>query len=123
MLLSLGVFTAAGKCLGKYDQCKFKALPEQKVAIAKSAVDFHALINGEPVALVEAKSPRVMDKLGELLPRKGFEMRWMPGSSILTSLVFSKVYGFPSGDRVSTRILGCTLSRFKTDGMAVSELP
>jgi hypothetical protein len=90
-LLDLGVFTAAGRCLGKYDRCKFKALSEQKVAVAKSAVDFYALINGEPVALVEAKSPRVMDKLGELLPRNGFEMRWTPGSSILTSLVFSKV--------------------------------
>ena len=48
---------------------------EQKVAVARPAVDYYVLINGEPVALVEAKSPRVMDKLGELLPRKGFEMR------------------------------------------------
>ena len=90
-LLDLGVFMMTWRCLRKYDQCKFEALSEQKVAVTRPAVDYYVLINGKPVTLIEAKLPRVMDKLGELLPQNGFKMRWTPGSSILTSLVFSKV--------------------------------
>lgn len=34
----------------------------------RSVVDFYALGDDQLVALVEAKSPTVMNKLGELLP-------------------------------------------------------
>ena len=79
------------KCLWQYDRSKFKTLPEQKAEVAKSIVDFHVLVDGKLVALVEAKSPNVMNKLGELLPQNAFKIRWTTGSTSLVSLVFSNV--------------------------------
>ncbi len=62
--------------------------------MARSIVDFHVLpvlVDNELVALVEAKSPTVMNRLGELLPENAFEIRWTAGSRSLVSLIFSKV--------------------------------
>jgi hypothetical protein len=91
MLLTLGVFNASTHCLWQYHRCKFDILPKQKGEVGKSIVDFHALVDGKLVALVEAKSPTMMIKLGELLPQNAFEIRWTTGSTSLVSLVFSKV--------------------------------
>jgi len=92
MFLALGVFKATTTCLWLFDQSvAFQVLPEQTVEGAGSIVDFHALVNRGLIALVEAKSPKVMHKLGELLPRNAFEMRWTSGSSNLVSKIFSKV--------------------------------
>jgi hypothetical protein len=66
-------------------------LSEQKAEVAKSIVDFHVLVNDILVALVDVKSPTVMNKLGEMLPQNAFKIRWTPGSNKLVSLVFSKV--------------------------------
>jgi hypothetical protein len=91
-LLFLGVFKAAAQCLGEYDQSEFEAVFEQKAEVAaKSIVDFHVQVNDKLVALVEAKSPTVMNKLGESLPQNPFKIRWTAGSSSLLSRVFSKV--------------------------------
>ena len=91
MLLTLGVFNAAPYCLWQYRQCKFSVRPEQKAEVGKSIVDFHALVDGKLVALVEAKSPTMMIKLGELLPQNAFKIRWTAGSTSLVSLIFSNV--------------------------------
>ena len=90
-LLTLGVSTAAVACLFEYDQSNFEMTFEQKVEGARSVVDFHALVDDKLVALVEAKSPNVMNRLGELLPQNAFKIRWTAGSTSLVSLVFSKV--------------------------------
>ena len=91
MLLTLGVFRATTTCLELFDQSVFEVLPEQTVPGAGSIVDFHALVNNDLAVVVEAKSPKVMHKLGELLPQNGFEMRWTSGSRNLASKIFSKV--------------------------------
>jgi len=66
---------------------------EQRVEGARSIVDFHALVNDKLVALVEATSPTVMNKLGKLLTltQNAFQIRWRAGSTSLVSLIFSKV--------------------------------
>ena len=96
-LLARGVFNAMERCLWDYDQSNLDTSAEQRVQGAMSAVDSHVLVNGELVALVEAESLNVMNKLGELLAQNTFEMRWTSGS---TSLVSSKrlVYAFPSAN-------------------------
>ena len=90
-LLDFGVFKATTKCLWEYDRSEFEILPEQKVEVARSIVDFHVLVNDELVALVEVKSPTVMTNLGELLPENAFEIRWTAGSTSFVSQIFSKV--------------------------------
>jgi len=90
-LLILGVSKAAAECLFEYDQSNFEMTLEQRVEGARSVVDFHALVDDKLAALVEAKSPTVMNKLGELLPQNAFKIRWTAGSTNLVSLVFSKV--------------------------------
>ena len=91
MLLILGVIKATTKCLWEYDRLEFQILPEQNAEVAKLIVDFHGLVDNELVALVEVKSPTVMNKVGELLPENAFEIRWTAGSTSLVSLIFSKV--------------------------------
>ena len=91
MLLILGVIKATTKCLWEYDRLEFQILPEQNAEVAKLIVDFHELVDNELVALVEAKSPTVMNEVGELLPENAFEIRWTAGSTSLVSLIFSKV--------------------------------
>jgi hypothetical protein len=90
-LLEHGVFLAAGECLWQYDQLKFRTRVEQKVEGVRSVVDFHALVEGKLVAVVEAESPNVMDRLGELQTQSAFEVRWTAGSGSLVSRIFSKV--------------------------------
>ena len=75
-LLDLGVFNAMARCLWEYDRSKFRMPHEQRVGGVTSAVGFHILVNNKHVALVEAKSPSVMNKLGELLTQNAFKMRW-----------------------------------------------
>jgi hypothetical protein len=90
-LLDKGVFNAAIGCLWEYDHLRFLAEAQQGVQGAKSMVDFYVLVDGEVVALVEAKSPSVMNMLHELLPEHGFELKWTNGSTNLVSLIFLKV--------------------------------
>lgn len=52
------------------------AVSEQSVKGCRSRVDYIALVDKEPKALVEAKSPSVMKKAGELLPPHGIELKW-----------------------------------------------
>jgi hypothetical protein len=90
-LLEFGVFNATRECLEIYGDHRFQALPEQRVEVARSIVDFHVLVNDQLVTLVEAKSPKVMAILGELLPEHSVRMRWTSGSTSLYERVLSKV--------------------------------
>jgi hypothetical protein len=75
----------------QYGQLEFSTELEQGVEEAKSIVDFHALVEDKIVAVVEAKSPKVMHRLGELQTQNAFEVRWTSGSGNLVSQIFSKV--------------------------------
>jgi hypothetical protein len=90
-LLARGVFDAMERCPWDYGQSNLDTPAEQRVQGAMTAVDSHVLVDGELVALVEAESPNVMNKLGELLAQNAFEMRWTSGSTSLVSSIFSKV--------------------------------
>ncbi len=104
-LLDLGVYMATEKCLWIYGGHDFDAPSEERVDGARSAVDFHVEVDHQLVVLVEAKSPRVMHKLGAALPRSGFRMRWTHGSQSLVSRVISKV-------RVWFLIWGSSFNRY-----------
>ena len=89
-LLDFGVFKAAADCLFRYDQSDFEIRLQQRVEGTRTVVDFHALVDDKLVAVVEAESPTMMIKLGELLPQNAFKIRWTTGSTSLVSLLFSK---------------------------------
>jgi alpha-D-ribose 1-methylphosphonate 5-triphosphate synthase subunit PhnL len=87
----MGVFNATAKCLWAYDQLDFVTQAQQRVPVANSIVDFHLLVDDEVVAVVEAKSPSVMNALREMLPQRGFELSWTKRSPNLVSRIFSNV--------------------------------
>ena len=65
---------------------------EDSVEGGRSKVDYVALVDDEPKALCEAKSPSVMKKVGELLPQRGIQLTWVSGLSLVPKLL-SKVNG------------------------------
>jgi hypothetical protein len=69
----------------------FIAEAQQRVPVANSIFDFHVLVDDEVVAVVEAKSPSVMNALGRMLPQHGFELSWTEGSTNLVSRIFLNV--------------------------------
>jgi hypothetical protein len=85
-----GFFDATRRCLGKYNQYRFETTFEHSVQGARSKVDYLAVVDGEARALCDAKSPSVMKKAGELLPRRGIELKWVTGQTLLPKLL-SKV--------------------------------
>jgi hypothetical protein len=109
-----------------YGTHRFKTSKEASVEGGRSKVDYVALVDNEDKLLCEARSPSVMKKFGELLPERGFELEWIPSSSVVrrilgkasTLCIFLKLQcGF---NRICVvRIV----SGSETDGMAVSFLP
>jgi hypothetical protein len=90
-LLNVGFLEATRRCLGEcgpYD-CFDTAL-EQSVKGGSSKVDYEALVNDESKALLEVKSPSVMKKVGELLPPRGIELKWVCDQSLVPKIL-SKV--------------------------------
>ena len=74
-LLDQGFFQATRKRLGECDahfDYRFKTAKEQSVEGGSPKVDYVALVNDEPKALVEATSPSVMKKV---LPPHGIELK------------------------------------------------
>jgi hypothetical protein len=67
-LLDKGLFKATCRCLRECGPYSFKTAKEQSVEGGSSKVDYDALMNNESKALLEAKSPSVMKKAGDLLP-------------------------------------------------------
>jgi hypothetical protein len=104
MLLDKGVLEALGDCLWEYGGCDFLVKREQVVDSGRSKVDYVIKVDGEDEALVEAKSPSVMKKVGKSLPPNGIELTWARGqplapkilaqvstlSSLPTALAFKK---------------------------------
>lgn len=50
-------------------------------------VDYVALVDDEEKLLCEAKSPSVMKKFGDLLSERGFELEWIPSSSLVRKIL------------------------------------
>jgi hypothetical protein len=80
-LLNIGFLDAAQKCLSICGDDTFEPLHDASVKGGSSKVDYVALVGGEERALIEAKSPSVMRRLGELLPDLGFTLTWQNNSS------------------------------------------
>ncbi|KAF8227898.1 hypothetical protein L208DRAFT_1067652, partial [Tricholoma matsutake] len=95
-LLGKGLFEATRRCLGEYDQSYFEPAKEQLVEGGSSKVDYDALVNGEPKALLEAKSPSVMKKVGELLPPRGIELKWVSRQSLVPKILSKGSALFPA---------------------------
>jgi hypothetical protein len=89
-LLDKGFLEAARRCLWEYDQSHFETAKEQSVEGGSSKVDYDVLVNDELKALLEAKSPSVMKKVGELLPPRGIELKWVCRQSLVPKIL-SKV--------------------------------
>jgi len=45
------------------------------------------IVNDEPTSLCEAKSPSVMEKVGELLPALGIELEWNHSPSLVRRIL------------------------------------
>ena len=82
----MGFFEATCRRLGEYDPYLFRTAKEYSVEGGSSQVDYDALVNlnDESMVLVEAKSPSVIKKVGELLPPRGIELKWVCGQSLGT---------------------------------------
>jgi len=65
-LLDKGFFAAIGKCLWVFDRSEFRTVEEQVVGGSK--VDYVGLVDGEPKALCETKSPSAVKKVSISLP-------------------------------------------------------
>jgi hypothetical protein len=89
-LLEKGVFRAARGCLSKYGGHRFKARKENSGEEGSSRVDYVLLVDNDRKVLCEAKSPSVMHKVGQLLPRHGIKLEWFRGQSFIAR-IFAKV--------------------------------
>lgn len=68
----------------------YRLVHEHRVEGGSSKVDFVVLADDRFTVLVEAKSPSVMRKVGDLLPPRGFELKWHQRQSLLPKIL-SKV--------------------------------
>lgn len=89
-MLEKGAFTAIEKCLWVYGRHVFDTLEENLVDGASSKVDYVAVVDNETKALCEAKSPSVMEQVGNLLPPHGIELKWIVGQPLVPKIL-SKV--------------------------------
>ncbi|KAM6493291.1 hypothetical protein JOM56_011425 [Amanita muscaria] len=106
-LLDTGFFKATRKCLGEFGSYSFKTAKKHSVEGGTSKIDYVALVNGEPKAVCEAKSPSVMKQVGELLPPHGNRVEM----------------GSRSISGVENPFYGRVVPGVETNGMAVSYLP
>ena len=86
-MLDHGFFEATRRCLGECGPYSFDTDKEQSVEGGSSKIDYDALVNDESKALVEVKSPSVMKKVGELLPQRGIELKWVCGQSLVPKIL------------------------------------
>ncbi|KAF5379222.1 hypothetical protein D9615_005925 [Tricholomella constricta] len=86
-LLDKGVLEAIADCLWEYGAYDFLAAAENVADRGSSKVDYVVQVDGEDKALVEAKSPSVMKKVGESLPPRGVELTWARGQSLVRRIL------------------------------------
>jgi hypothetical protein len=126
-LLDQGFLAAANACLWKYGRHFLDIERECAAEGGRSRVDYVSLLDQKNAALIEAKSPSVMKKAGELLPLSGILLTWVPGEvKALVPKILQKVSALLSislnagFDRIHA---GRVVSGSEKDGMAVSYLP
>ena len=125
-MLDQGFLAAANACLWKYGRHFLDIERECAAEGGRSRVDYVSLLDQKNAALIEAKSPSVMKKAGELLPLSGILLTWVSGFKALVPKILQKVgvllpvslnAGF---DRIHA---GRVVSGSEKDGMVVSYLP
>lgn len=75
----------------EYGQYRLSTTKKHSVQGGGSRVDYVALVDGDAKGLCETKSPSVMKKVGELLPARGIELSWLPGSQSVVRKILTKV--------------------------------
>jgi hypothetical protein len=94
-LLTRGFFSATRKCLAEYGEYSFAVDEENSVEGGSSSVSYAALVNSGGKALCETKSPSFMKKVGELLPLRGVELKWVRGQSLVPKILAKVSVLFP----------------------------
>ena len=87
-------------------------------------MDYNALVDDKPTALLEAKSPSVMKKVSELLPPRGIELKWVCRQSLVPKILSKVGALFPVHFNICFKVIyaGRIVPWLETDGMAVSFL-
>ena len=124
-LLDKGFFEATRRCLGEYGPYRFKTAKEQSVEGGSSKVDYNVLVNDESKALLEAKSPSVMKKVGAELPGRGIELKWVCRQSLVPKILSKVSALFPVRYNICSKATcaGRIVPGLETVGMAVFFLP
>ncbi|KIL58963.1 hypothetical protein M378DRAFT_27259 [Amanita muscaria Koide BX008] len=86
-LLDKGVLQALTPCLWVYGGYHFQNILEQVADGGSSKVDYVLQVNHEDEVLVEAKSPSVMKRVGELLPPRGIELTWARRQTLVPKIL------------------------------------
>lgn len=104
---------------------EFATTKEDSVVDGTSKVDYVALVDNEPRALCEAKSPWVMKRAGEYLPPHGIELNWVKGQSLVPKILAEVSTPISVGYNVDFKeiCVGRIVSWSETYGMAIYYLP
>jgi hypothetical protein len=90
----------------------------------EDSVDYVVLVDDEPRALCEAKSPSVMKKTGDLLPPHGIELTWIRGQPLVPKLLAKVSMPIPVGYNIGFKetCADRIVSGSETNEVAVSYL-
>jgi hypothetical protein len=124
-LLEKGVYRAARECLSIYNGHQLKIARECLAEGASSTVDYVVLVDNDAKALCEATSPSVMKTLGESLPPRGIELKWVRGQSVVPEILSEVCMPFAIGYDAGLKDThtGRFISRAEKDGVAVPYMP
>lgn len=88
-LLDKGFLTVAGDCLERFGGYNFDLTREDSIGegLHRERVDFTGLVDNIPVVLIEAKSPSVMEAMGNSLPLHGFKLNWAPKQPLVVNIL------------------------------------
>src|SRR5258708_1573879 len=124
MLLHTGVYKAVRGCLFLYGRHSLNINLEDSVERGSSKVDYVLLVDNDKLSLCEAKSPSIMHAVGQVLPERGIELKWVRDQSLIPKIFARVSMPFPIYNTVLKLIcIGRFVFRSETHGMAVSSLP
>ena len=76
-----------------FDQSEFGT--DEEHFAGGSKIDYVGLVDNEPKALCEAKSPSVMKKVSSSLPPRGIELKWVRGQALAPNILAKVSTLFP----------------------------
>ncbi|KAI9464522.1 hypothetical protein BJY52DRAFT_1145192 [Lactarius psammicola] len=85
-LLDKGCLPAANVCLDLCGGHRFQTIREH-VEQGRCKVDYLELVDDKPVVLVEAQPPLVMKMADDLLPARGFELKWIRNQPLVPKIL------------------------------------